>query len=259
MRVQFLAFCLIVLTTLLATCSPTPTPIPAPTNTAQPPTATPTATEIWFPATPTSTTPAATQTLVITPTVTIEPVYGDLIFQDNFSDPEQWALTSSSIGSLALGVNELTIAIKQPRGYLYSLRQVTSLKDYYLEITVNPNICREEDEYGLLLRVTPSFDFYRFSLTCNGQTRVDKYYRGVASSPQSPIYSSEVPPGAPSLSRLGVWINGNVMHFYINDIFQFSIQDPSITEGTIGVFARASGDNQVTINYSNLDVFEVSR
>lgn len=258
MRDQFLAFCLILLTTVLVDCSPTPTPIPVPSDTVQPPTPSPTATEVWFPPTPTAS-PFATLTRVITPTVTIEPLYGDLIFQDNFNDTEQWALSSSSQGSLALGVNELTIAIKQPRGYLYSLREGTSLQDFHLEITVNPNICRGEDEYGLLLRVTQSFDFYRFSLTCDGQTRVDKYYRGVASSPQSLIYSSEVPPGAPSMSRLGVWLNGNVMHYYINDIFQFSIQDPSITGGTIGVFARASGDNPVTINFSELEVFEVIR
>jgi hypothetical protein len=258
MRAQILICFMVFLPIVMAACSPTQAPIPTPTSTTLPPTPSATATEVWFPPTPTYT-PFATQTREITPVAAVEPIYGDLIFQDNFSNSENWTLNKSSLGSIALGVNELTIAIKEPRGYLYSLRKEPSLKDYYLEITASPSICRAEDEYGLLLRVTKSFDFYRFSLTCSGQTRVDKYYRGVASSPQALIYSSEVPPGAPSTSRLGVWINANVFHFYINNIYQFSIQDPSITEGALGVFARASGDEPVTINFSDLVVYEVSR
>jgi hypothetical protein len=167
-----------------------------------------------------------------------------------------WRLSQSPVGSAAFGVNELTIAIRQPRGYLYSERVVPDLRNFYAEITASPSICRSEDEYGLLFRITPAYDFYRFSLTCDGQTRLDKYYRGAASSPQSLNYSSEVPPGAPSESKIGVWIMESEMRFFINDVFQFSVMNPSISSGLIGVFARAFGDDPVTVNFSALKVFQ---
>ena len=74
-----------------------------------------------------------------------------------------------SAGSVALGKNELSLGVSQPPGYLFSLRRGTTLDDFYIEITASPSICRGKDEYGLLLRVSPSSDFFRFGLTCGGR------------------------------------------------------------------------------------------
>lgn len=242
----------------ICSCSPLRTPPPPlPTNTAAAATITPTPTEVWFPPTSTPTT-FPTPTGVITPTLDIQPEFGENIFVDNFNDPTLWTQTRGPVGSVSVANNELTIAISQTRGYLYSLRMETYLSDYYAEITTSPSICRGEDEYGLLLRVTDSYDFYRYSLTCDGRVRLDKYYRSTPSSPQGLIFSSEVPPGAPSLSRIGVSLSGRDMHFYINDIYQFSVTDQSITIGTIGVFARASGEGALTVNFSDLIVSETT-
>ena len=239
-------------------CSPLNTPTPLPSSTPEILTATPTTTLtiVWFPPTPTST-PYPTPTVVITPTVDIKPEFNEILFYDDFSDPSFWPQSRSSVGSVSVNNNELTIAISQSKGYLFTLRQQTILDDYFVEVTASPSICRDADEYGMLIRVTPNTDFYRFSLTCDGQTRLDKYYNGVASTRQPLVYSSEVPPGAPSLSRLGIWIKGREMNFFINDIFQFSVLDPSLTTGTIGFFARAAGDGAVTVNFSELVIHNV--
>ena len=248
------AFLILIIFSLVSCAPPTPLP-PLPTATPLPPTATPTATEIWFPPTPTFT-PPATRAAIRSTVETFSPEYGTLLFEDEFTDPSIWRLSQSPVGSAAFGVNELTIAIRQPRGYLYSERVIPDLRNFYAEIIASPSICRGEDEYGLLFRITPAYDFYRFSLTCDGQTRLDKYYRGAASSPQPLNYSSEVPPGAPSETKIGVWIMENEMRFFINDVFQFSVMDPSITSGLIGVFARAFGEDPVTVNFSTLKVFQ---
>jgi len=239
-------------------CSPLSTLSPLPTITPQilTETPTPTPTIVWFPPTQTYT-PYPTPTVVITPTVNIKPDFNEILIYDDFSDPSFWSQSRSSVGNVTVSNNELTIAISQPKGYLLSLRQQTILNDFYAEVTSSPSICRASDEYGMLIRVTPNNDFYRFSLTCDGQTRLDKYYNGVASTRQPLIYSSEVPPGAPSVSQLGVWIKGKEMNFFINDIFQFSVIDPSITSGTIGLFARAAGDGAVTVNFSELIIHNI--
>jgi len=247
-------FFILITALVLSACVGSPASLPPePTGTSPPPTATPTPTIVWFP--PTAT-PTPFLAPVITPTLDVHPGAGQVIFQDNFSDGEGWLLSQSSAASIAIGKDELTLALHQPGGYLYSLQKEPLLGDFYLEITASPNLCKDADEYGLLLRVTPSIEFYRFSLSCDGRVRVDKYFHDTASSPQPWTFSGAVPPGAPSTSRLGVWAKGREMRFYINDQYQFSISDPSLPVGSLGVFVRSAGENDLTVSFSDLIVRE---
>jgi hypothetical protein len=251
--VKHLFFAILAAGLICACSAATPLP-PEPTDTPPPPTATPSPTIVWFPATAT---PTSFPTPVVTPTLDLRPqAGGELLLSDDFSDPSAWTLSQTRAASAALGVNELTLALHQPGGYLYSLRSEPLLGDFYLEITASPNLCKDEDEYGLLLRVSPSLDFYRFSLSCAGQARVDKYFNGTASSPQPPVYSGAVPPGAPSASRLAVLAQGRELQFFANDEYLFTVSDPSLVSGSLGVFVRSAGDNDLTVSFSDLVVRE---
>lgn len=238
-------------TTLRTQLSDTPTATPTFS-----PTLTLTATTVWFPPTATFT---PVPTLGIKPTATQHIESGAALFTDQFDDPSLWLLTRTSTTSIALGKNVLTLALNQPGGYLFSLRNEPVIGDFYLEITASPSLCRAQDEYGVLLRVSPELDFYRFSLSCDGQTRLDKFFNGKASSPQPWMLSGSVPPGAPSSSRLAVWASGKEMRFFINGELQFTVQDPSLAAGTLGVFVRSAGENAVTVSFSGLIVREVNR
>jgi len=240
----------------LSACLPEATPLPPlPTDTPSQPTSTPTATVVWFPPTPTFTpfpTPA------ITPTVDLRPQVGELLLEDNFDSSRAWTLGQFAGGSAALGKNELTLAVTQERGYVSSVRSSPDLGNFYAEITASPSLCRGMDEYGLLVRVASPQDFYRFSLSCDGQARLDRILSGQASSPQPWTITGSVPPGAPSTSRLAVSAIGKEMRFFVNGEFLFSVDEPSIPSGNLGVFARATADPPVTVNFSDLQVYRVS-
>jgi hypothetical protein len=242
---------------ILCSCAPTPAPTPSLTVTPLPPTVTATPTVVWFPPTATFT---PYPTVVIEPTPEQRPGIGDMILEDDFSDPQVWTSSISEEGSVALGVNELTIAIAEnnERAYLVSTRIEPSLSDFYMEITANPMMCRGKDEYGVLLRVASQADYYRFSLSCDGSVRMDRIYHGQATSPQTWLLSGAVPPGAPSSSRLGVWAVGDEMRFFVNDEYQFTVTDPLLPSGLLGVFARSASDMAVTVNFSNLVVYTVT-
>lgn len=255
LRKSLVMILLAALLALTSACLPVAaTPLePLPTDTSLPPTETPTPTIVWFPPTATFT-PMATP--VLTPTVDVAVQTGVLIFADNFHAGDDWELSSLPQGSAALGKDELTLAIQRPGGYLTSLRRSTSLGDFYAEVTASPSLCRGEDEYGLLFRYTEEQEFYRFSLNCQGQARVDKYYNGKASSPQPPVYSGAVPPGAPSVSHLGILAQGKELQFFSNGEHLFTVNDPSLPSGTLGFFARSNGETAVTVNFSDLKVYE---
>jgi hypothetical protein len=189
----------------------------------------------------------------------MRPSVGEIFFEDDFSSSESWLLGQSANGTVALGLNELTIAIIQPQTYLFSNRGEPVFSDFYAEITTNPNLCTGLDEYGLLFRMRSAGDFYRYSLSCDGQVRLDRVVGGSAGSPQPWLVSASVPRGAPSNSRLGIWAVGKELRFFINDEFQFSVSDPYHSSGSFGVFARSAGENAVTISFSDLKVYQVGR
>jgi hypothetical protein len=251
---NLLLFLIIGCITWACTAQPSPTPDITPVSNTATPTATITATIVWFPPTAT-TTPFPTP--IITPTADMRPKTGEIMFEDDFSSQSGWTVTQSQAGSVAYGKNELTIAIGETNAYLFSVREEPTFSDFFLEITASPNLCKELDEYGVLFRVSPANDYYRFSLSCNGQIRVDRIISGQASSPQPWILSGAVPPGAPSSSVLGISAVGGVMKFFVNGQYQFSIQDPLLTTGGVGVFARSTNNQAVTVNFSNLTVYEV--
>jgi hypothetical protein len=240
----------IFISSALVGCMPVQTPLPPEsTTTPQPATHTPTSTTDWFPPT---TTPTPFPTPIVTPTQDLRSPMGEIILSDDFSDPEAWTLARSPQASAALGVNELTLALHQPGGYLFSLRDEPLLSDFYLEITASPNLCRDADEYGLLLRTSPFLEFYRFSLSCDGRTRLDKSYQYTISSPQPWVMSGAIPPGAPSTSRLAVWAKGKEMRFYANGEYLFTVSDRSLASGNLGVFVRSAGEDDLTVSFSDL-------
>ncbi|HNB55236.1 MAG TPA: hypothetical protein PK530_25010, partial [Anaerolineales bacterium] len=183
---------------------------------------------------------------------------GELLYSDDFRTGEGWSLLTSPRGNVALSTNSLTLAVFGARASVSSLLQGKIFGNFYLEITARTSLCSGEDQYGLLFREASNADFYRFALTCNGQTRLDRLVGGTASSPQDWMFTSAVPVGPLGTVRLAVWAVGREMRFFINDQFQFAVSDPMLSSGGIGVFARSAGETALTVNFSDLEVYAVS-
>ena len=240
---------------VLSACLPEPAtsvpPTATPTVTI---TSTPTATIIWFPPKPTYT---PQPTLFLDPTLEPRPAVGDVLLRDDFSDQNGWTLAQTAAGSIASGSGELTLAIKDAKGSLLSLRETPQLANFYLEIDMQPSLCRGSDAFGLLLRAASGEDYYRVLANCTGQLRVELVKGSRGSVLHDWVASGQIPPGGLLRTRLGVWIAGGEMRIFVNDVYQFNVRDKSYTAGSLGVFARAAGDSPLTINFSNLVVYSV--
>ena len=247
---------------LLAACAPV-TPVSVvfpsdggiPTGTATAPAAAPTATIVWFPATATHTPAPA---LTAAPTPEMRPgVEGVTLTDPLDGSGTRWPVSRTSVGSVAYGNSELTLAVSQPKGSLTSLSAEPVLGDFYLEITTQANLCRGQDQYGLLLRATSDQDFYRLLINCDGYLRVERANGGKLALVQDWMPSGQVPPGSPLELRLGVWAVGSELRVFLNDVFQFSVKDPVFKSGRIGLFARSAGDTPLTVSFTNLVVRSV--
>jgi hypothetical protein len=256
LRRTWLALLLSFLAVTMAGCAASSGPgasaqeVPTLIESSATPVASATATIDWFPATATPT-PLPSQT--VQATADPHPDLGPLLLEDDFSQPGSWQTRKTSLGTVAFGKNELSLAIPNVRSSLVSFRSKATLSDFYLEITATPNLCRGTDAYGLLLRASTENDYYRWTLTCDGKMRLERL-KGSAVA----VVQDWTPRAArPDATRLGVWASGAQMRFLIDNILQFEAHDPVFASGSLGVFARSSGENSLTVSFSDLVVHEL--
>ena len=207
----------------------------------------------WFPA---SATPSPEAFVPSTATPEMRPGLGDTTLSDSFTDDSLWDTAASDQGSSSVEENRLTLAV-QPKIYLISLRHDLSMDNFYAEITAQPNLCRGEDSYGLLIRAH-AVAYYRFSLTCNGMVSAERIRFNNIQQLHEPIASGDAPIGPPDEVRIGVWVVGTEMRLFLNGHYQFTVQDASYASGSLGVFARSAGDTPVTVNFSDLMIQSVT-
>jgi hypothetical protein len=228
-----------------------------PTLTIEPATPTNTITINWFPAT---VTPTPQPSQAATPTPQILPDRGILLFSDNFSQADQWIPNLVNSGNSIINSNKLTLTIPAGTkgGTTTSLRSAPNLTDFFMEITVDLNLCRGSDQYNLLFRVSSLGDFYRFTATCNGQTRFERVISGKPFVIRDWTPSADLPLGAPGKVKISIWAAGRDLRIFLNDHFQFNIDDQFLSQGGLGVSIRTEADNPETVSFSDLAVFSAS-
>lgn len=251
------AFSLLALLTvfMLSACAPAVEQTP-PSLPTEPPTATATPTIIWFPAT---NTPTPLPPSSPSPTPPSLPGVGSLLLQDDFSDPALWNTRTSEQAFIAIENNRLYLAARAPKLLIISDRRDTPLlTDFYAEVTARTSLCAPGDEYGMLVRFNSFQDFYRFTINCDGTIRADRVQGGTSLPMQPPVTSGDAPRGAPGEARIGVWVSGTEFRFFLNGRYQFTINDPLLRSGGLAVFARAGGETQLGVNFSDLTIHSVS-
>ncbi|HEX9597616.1 MAG TPA: hypothetical protein VF982_12100 [Anaerolineales bacterium] len=222
--------------------SETPTLAPSATPTTQ-----------WFPPTPTA---SPFPTANATPTPDQRPGIGELLLEDDFSEAEVWTTGRDDEGVVMVSGGTIYLGLNAGGSYLFSTRTSPVFRDFYVELTASPTLCRGEDEYGLLIRGRDG-DHYRFALSCDGRAKVDRYLGGSLSRQAGWVQNQSIPSVIPGNSRLGVWASGSQLHFFVNDLFLFSVNDTQLYLGTIGVYAHTSGAGDISVSFSDLQVWAV--
>jgi hypothetical protein len=227
---------------------PTSTLLPLGTDTLSP-------TTMWFP--PTNT-PTFFPTQPPAPTQDSHPGIGNLLFSDFFDQPELWNTSNSELVSATVTRNRLILSLSEPGPLsIVSLRSQPQVGDFYAESLVDISLCSSKDQYGMVFRATSVGNYYRFTVNCSGQVRLERVRAGEIYPLLDWLSSGDAPIGAPTQVKISVWAVGREMRVFLNDHYQFSQFDPVFSSGTIGFFIYASGKAPVTISFSELSVYSV--
>jgi hypothetical protein len=228
--------------------TPTLSPIPV--------TEAPTATIVWFP--PTNT-PTIFPTQTVQPTPDLRPGVGDLLLNDSFDQPELWNTSTGSLASATVTGDKLLLSISgQGPLSISSLRTQPLLEDFYAEVNVSLSLCGDQDQFGVIYRASPGDNYYRFVVRCNGQVRMERSLSGSRQPLQDWLSSGDAPSAAPAQIKLGMWVAGNEMRFFLNDNYQFTARDPILHQGALGFFVYANGSTPITASFSDLSVYAVT-
>lgn len=226
--------------------------VSTPTPTLRPPTLTPT---FVFP------------TLIPTVTITPEPKpsptpdlfagLGSVIYHETFSRDSGWGTVEDPRGVVSLQDGKLTIVVHQPETFRYSPSPRLELQDFYLELTAHTEICSPDDQYGIMFRVNPDNEHYRFMLYCDGGAKVSRFIQDSKSILIPKTETFVVFPGSPADNRLGIWASGDEFRFYINEIEVFSTRDNKIASGKLGLIVQTGDTGLTTISFDGLTVWSL--
>jgi hypothetical protein len=220
------------------------------------PSLTPTATQVWFPPT---FTPSPLPQPNFTPTPDLRPDIGEVLLEDNFTDADPWTTSSGTQTTINIDDGEIHLSLNDDHEVLLAMRNAPVLDNFYAEITASPSLCRGEDEYGFVLRAG-DHGLYRFALTCDGRAKVDRLLGKSSLTRQAGwLVNPVVPSVIPASVRLAVWAHGSQVHLFVNDVYLFSVNDTVLWKGTVGVFVHTSGDDDVSVNFSDLKVWALTQ
>lgn len=257
-RIIFSLFSLSMLL-VFAGCDLLATPEPLPPTSTMTNTPLPSPTIDWFPDTPTPTLIAIASP---TPQPTMEGALAgitELNVDDNFTDEALWLTPQSGSGNVAFGTENLSLAVARLDATLTSLSQHILPPDFYLEITVQTSLCEPLDRFGILIWHESNTDFYRLTVNCAGQYRLELVQGGQNFVVHDWESAAQMALAAPATNRLALWVHEGQLQFYINDVFQFEERIAQDRSGAMGLFARTVLGQAMTVRFSDLQIYNVER
>lgn len=225
-------------------------PAASPTATPEPPPS-PTAT-FAFP----TLIPTSTVTSVPSPTRSagIAVDAGAVLFQADFSAEEGWRLSSDADGGASLSGGALVVAVSRPNASRYVIVPVPPAADFLLEAGLRAGLCGPEDEIGILFRVSPQEDNYRFSLDCQAEVRLTRVLERGAAVLAGPAEAPSAIPGSPAVNQIAILARGEEFTFFVNGAEVLRSHDPHLTSGHFAFFVRSAGQGQTTAALTSLTV-----
>ncbi len=201
--------------------------------------------------------PTATITPEPSPTPTPDIIAGlaGLLLQDKFDQDRGWESPQVDYGGSGIVDGRFSLAVRQPSIFLIAIEPSLLVGDFLFEVSVRSDLCTLDDEYGILFRINPDSEHYRFTLTCDGEARVSRTFGGSEAALIPKTRTNAVFDGLLVENRLGVLAVGEDLRFFINGIEVFSVRDTTSSVGKLGFIVRSRRGGQTTASFDDLAVY----
>jgi hypothetical protein len=224
-------------------------------------------------ATPTWTlTIAPTTTLTPAPLATVAPTKAEarptlaptarptsasgLLFEDDFSDPKSgWGTRTVPNYEVGYVDGEYGIVVHKTQQEAWAVAPQLSLDNFSVQVDARRVSGPEDNDFGLLVRYQEdSDDFYALTISSDGffsaQLRQGEAWEELVKWTESPAIQK----GEKAINRLKVECRGAEMRFYANGALLITLQDSTLSGGTLGLMAGTFDIGDVAIRFDNFRV-----
>ena len=191
------------------------------------------------------------------------PAPGDLIFADDFSDPESGLWQSEEVEDWGLGYYDESNEV-----YIYELAPESgAIYDYYADVELADSFFLQatlgyagswDNAYGLLFQVVDDESFYAVRISGDGYIIAEKVTDGEVETliDWTVVEGIAIDEGEPNL--LTIVSQGEIYDLYVNDRWVGSFTDGDHSGGTIGIIAENYDEEAPsTFYFDDLQLFDV--
>jgi hypothetical protein len=216
-----------------------------PASLAQSPSATPQA--------PASTpaTQASTPTLLaLEPTLSLSVAGREVLYQDDFSDPQSGWTDESDSTSAAQYVDDAYLLSLYKTKYISWSYLDGSYEDVVMQVETRVVNATGDGEFGLICRRVDTDNFYGFEISEDGYFTIYKYVGGEYTALYDWEYSDIIPQGQPV--TLTASCVGKQLTLYVNGQFLGGAKDNSFYMGGFGMIIGTNDHSGLKVAFDNL-------
>ena len=170
-----------------------------------------------------------------------------------FDDDAGWVASSDAIADVAIEDGRLRIHVYNPGQIAWAFSEGT-WGDLRLTVEATQISGPHDNEYGVLMRMKDDQHFLAFSISGDGYARVARFENGRWTVVGRDWVPSDAVLQGEATNKLEVIAQGATYDFRVNDRSVLQVEDPTLAQGRIGVYAGAFTEGDVVVAFDNLDV-----
>jgi hypothetical protein len=178
---------------------------------------------------------------------------GDVLFQDDFSDPNSgWRVWESPEASIAYENGKLRFLVNEPNYDYWSLAG-QRYGDVILAVEAGLVEGPADNDFGIICRFKDAYNFYAFLISGDGYGGIVKMKEGlfqVLNTQKSLEYGTMIQQGY-SNNQLRADCIGNRLTFYINQEKFLEVEDSDFLVGDVGLLVGTYDHPGVDVRFSN--------
>lgn len=177
---------------------------------------------------------------------------GDVIFQDDFSDPSTgWEKANSPYELKGYSQDGYLISVKLPNSRAWSVADLP-LSDTEIRVQTQKISGSEDANFGLICRFKNKDNFYSFLISSDGYYGIMKVENGVETllSSDQFTFSEQIHRGDAANEIIATCI-GNELSLNVNGELLLTVNDDSFTSGKAGMIVETRAEGDAAVIFSN--------
>ena len=180
------------------------------------------------------------------------------VWEETFDDAETWRLRSDAAAELEVREGRLHIQILQPGQVAWAVAERTC-DDFALQVDATQLAGPVDNEYGVLVRMADDARFYAFSVSGDGYVRASRYDEGRWEILGSDWRAHEAVNQGAATNTLTIEARGPELTFWVNGQQALQVEDETLSQGEIGLYAGAFDEAGVHVAFDDLKIETLSQ